>query len=79
MAETSIDGLADLGRQESERQLQEALEATLRNLPEGESDGICDDCGGPIEPARLALLPGTAQCASCARTRTKLRHERVLN
>jgi len=72
MAEMQIEGLADLGREEADRQIQEAIEAALRALPEGESDGSCDDCGAAIEPERLALLPGTTQCSSCARTRAKL-------
>ena len=72
MAEIGIDGLADLGREESERQTREAIDAALRALPEGESDGTCHDCGSEIESERLALLPGTTQCSTCARRRNKL-------
>ena len=35
-----------------------------RPRPAGPRD--CDDCGGPIEPGRLALLPMTGRCAECA-------------
>ena len=84
MAESGFDGLADLAREESERQTRDAIEAALRSLPEGESggdvgcvgagkesDGVCQDCGSEIESARLSLLPGTTQCSACARTRDK--------
>ena len=72
MAESGFDGLADLAREESERQTREAIDAALRSLPEGESDEVCQDCGSEIESARLALLPGTTQCSACARTRDKV-------
>lgn len=72
MTDTTIDGLADLGRQESERQIREAIEEALRLLPEGKSDGVCHDCGARIEPERLELLPGATQCSVCARKRSKL-------
>ena len=29
-------------------------------------DDICDDCGGPIEPERVELLPDVVYCAVCA-------------
>jgi DnaK suppressor protein len=28
--------------------------------------GFCDECGGPIEPARLRALPTTSTCLDCA-------------
>lgn len=27
----------------------------------------CEHCGAPIDPERLAALPGTGRCAACAR------------
>jgi DnaK suppressor protein len=27
--------------------------------------GICQDCGGPIAPARLKVLPFTTRCVKC--------------
>jgi RNA polymerase-binding transcription factor DksA len=30
------------------------------------SSGVCADCGEPIEPGRLAALPGATHCAFCA-------------
>ena len=79
MAEVRIDGLADLGREESERQTRAAIDAALRSIPQGVSDGVCQDCGSDIESARLALLPGTTQCSACARTRGRLVASASLN
>lgn len=28
--------------------------------------GVCDDCGGPISPARLEALPASSLCVTCA-------------
>lgn len=67
MADAGTEGLADLGREESERQTRDAIDAALRALPEGQSDGVCGDCGSFIEVSRLTLLPGTIQCSACAR------------
>lgn len=36
----------------------------LRRLEEG-TYGICEDCGEPIAPARLAARPVTTLCAEC--------------
>ncbi len=72
MSETQIDGLADSAHDASARDLQVAIQDVLRALPSGESPGQCQDCGGQIEPLRLDLLPGTTQCAACAR-----RHARI--
>ena len=36
----------------------------LRKLGEG-TYGICDNCGQPIESARLEALPQAAQCMAC--------------
>ena len=62
-----IDGLADGGLDQSQQLIQEAIDDALHSLPEGESSGVCDVCGKKIEPARLDLISGTGECASCAR------------
>ena len=72
MSETQTDGLADSAHDASARDLQVAIRDVLEALPSGDSPGQCQDCGGHIEPLRLDLLPGTAQCAACAR-----RHARI--
>jgi DnaK suppressor protein len=40
------------------------LTTALRRLSEGQY-GICERCGQPIEPARLAALPEATTCRSC--------------
>jgi RNA polymerase-binding transcription factor DksA len=40
------------------------LSAALRRLHEGHY-GLCERCGGIIEPARLAALPEATTCLAC--------------
>ena len=35
--------------------------------------GICQECGEPIHPDRLAVLPGTKVCIRCARADARAR------
>jgi DnaK suppressor protein len=45
-------------------------EATLKQAMLGTSAGgygICERCGNPINPDRLAVLPDTRLCIKCAR------------
>lgn len=42
-----------------------SLEVALRKADEGDY-GICEICGQPIDPARLAILPHTKRCINCA-------------
>ena len=72
MSDRQIDGLADIARDASERDLQAAINNVLGALPSGHSPDQCQDCDGQIEPLRLELLPGTTQCAACARRRTRI-------
>ena len=44
----------------------EALEHALESVDEG-TYGACEQCGKPIHPDRLAVLPGTKLCIECAR------------
>ncbi len=62
-----IDGLADSGLDQSQQQIQAAIDAAMHSLPEGESSGVCALCGNKIESGRLELIPGASECASCAR------------
>ncbi len=43
-----------------------ALSFALKRISEGEF-GYCDDCGEPIEEARLRLNPAFINCISCVR------------
>lgn len=72
MSETQTDGLADSARDASDRDLRVAIQEVLTALPSGHSPDQCQDCGGPIEPLRLQLLPGTTHCAGCARGQTRV-------
>jgi len=42
-----------------------SLEVALRKAEEGDY-GLCEVCGQPIDPARLAILPHTKRCINCA-------------
>lgn len=42
------------------------LRSALARIGEG-TYGICEGCGKPIHPDRLAILPDTNLCAACAR------------
>jgi DnaK suppressor protein len=46
----------------SEQRLLRALE----KVEEG-TYGVCDNCGGPIAPARLEVAPESVLCIACAR------------
>lgn len=45
-----------------------SLEVALRKAEEGDY-GVCEVCGEPIDPARLAILPHTKRCITCAQKR----------
>jgi DnaK suppressor protein len=45
-----------------------SLEVALRKAEEGDY-GICEVCGTQIDPARLAILPHTKRCITCAQKR----------
>jgi len=45
-----------------------SLEVALRKAEEGDY-GLCEVCGEPIDPARLAILPHTKRCINCAQKR----------
>lgn len=49
-----------------------SIRAALRKVEEG-SYGICKECGGPISPERLAVLPHTTICVKCAKKRSRRR------
>ena len=45
-----------------------SLEVAIRKTEEGDY-GLCEVCGQPIDPARLAILPHTRRCINCAQKR----------
>ena len=42
----------------------EAIDAALARIEAG-TFGICVECGGPISPKRLEILPTATKCKSC--------------
>ena len=42
-----------------------SLEIAIQKADEGDY-GLCEICGQPIDPARLAILPHTKRCIQCA-------------
>ncbi len=60
--------LEQLGRdtslQQQERKELVAIERALAKMATG-SFGICEDCGEPIPPKRLMVLPEARLCANC--------------
>jgi len=53
------------------RQELEAIEAALQRLENG-NYGLCENCGQPIEPRRLEIMPETPLCRNCQSQREKL-------
>ena len=49
----------------------EAIEEALGRLESG-TYGLCEDCGQPIEPRRLEIMPETPLCRNCQSQREKL-------
>jgi DnaK suppressor protein len=45
-----------------------SLEVAIRKTEEGDY-GVCEVCGKQIDPARLAILPHTKRCITCAQKR----------
>jgi DnaK suppressor protein len=74
---TYDSNFADSSQVTAERGEVEALGATLREtledveraldkLSTGESYGVCEDCGDPIDPLRLEAKPAARYCINCA-------------
>jgi DnaK suppressor protein len=53
----------------NEEQLLEEVDAALARIDAG-TFGVCEDCGKPIDPARLEAIPYVSRCIACAK-----RHE----
>jgi len=61
----------NLARRERAQGKLEKLEAALQRMEEG-TYGVCEACGGAIEPERLAALPTATLCVACARQGAQL-------
>ena len=56
-----------------EKQMRDHLaevEHTLQKFEKG-TYGLCDNCGQPIDPARLEALPQASQCLKCKAQQAK--------
>jgi DnaK suppressor protein len=49
------------------REKQETLKHAMTETGDG-GYGTCENCGNPIHPDRLAVLPDTTVCITCARS-----------
>jgi DnaK suppressor protein len=56
----------DKGLLEQLKEKASILEKAMSGATTGEY-GICEQCGNPIHPDRLAVLPDTTKCINCAR------------
>jgi YteA family regulatory protein len=54
----------DLGLRDNVRLQMQAIDDALAKLDQG-SYGYCDECGVPIDPERLRVLPFTTKCRVC--------------
>lgn len=66
--------IADIAQRLEDQTRETALERQRRRAASAERRGAglpadCADCGAPIEPARLSVLPDTPTCAYCAHQR----------
>lgn len=61
----------NLSLQKHTAQLLSQVDSALRRISSG-AYGMCESCGKPIDPERLATLPYAARCMDC-----KTRQEKV--
>ncbi len=62
----AITRFTDVGIANNVHAIEQRIERALEKLGEG-SYGTCDNCGGPIPPARLRVAPESTRCVDCAR------------
>ena len=66
--EEEANGAADLEKRVAlETRIRDALAQVEHALHKFDKDtyGLCDDCGQPIDPARLEALPQATRCVNC--------------
>jgi phage/conjugal plasmid C-4 type zinc finger TraR family protein len=69
--EDSVDGAADVYEREKTLAIIQTLEKKLASIEralrvaEKGRYGICEVCGLPIDPARLAVVPQATTCVTC--------------
>jgi DnaK suppressor protein len=62
----AISRLTDVGVGTSLEVSMERIDRAIAKVEEG-TYGLCDSCGTPIAPARLAAAPESVLCIACAR------------
>ncbi len=62
----AVSRLTDVGVGGSLEVTEERIARALAKVEDG-TYGICDNCGGPIAPARLKAAPESVLCIECAR------------
>ena len=51
--------------------IDDAVARARRELPRGESNKFCDECGEPIPEARRQAIPGVRYCVKCQQEKAK--------
>jgi DnaK suppressor protein len=59
------------------RELQK-VEQLLQRIQKDEEYGLCEECGNPIPPERLLIVPEAALCVPCQRETEKLDQKRSM-
>lgn len=67
-AQRSVERDITLATRSRLRERAQQLAGALERLRDG-SYGLCEECGMPIAPARLAALPEVTTCVACQRRR----------
>lgn len=65
-ASTTYEWEINLALRESVQEKIKSIEEAIERLRQG-AYGLCEDCGNPIAPERLEILPHTTLCIDCAR------------
>jgi DnaK suppressor protein len=68
----AVSRLTDVGVGRGMETAQARVARALEKLDDG-TYGVCDGCGEPIAPARLAAAPESVHCIACARAAGRAR------
>ena len=66
VATATVDREIDYTLEENSEHVLQAIDEALQRIEEG-TYGKCGNCGKPIEPERLQLLPYATLCIDCKR------------
>jgi RNA polymerase-binding transcription factor len=64
----AITRFTDVGVANDLHAIEERIDRALDKLTE-DSYGLCDECGVPIAPGRLRVVPESVLCLDCARSK----------